>query len=70
MNDIKCKCGKILEVKYICGFGGNSNPHYYVKCECGFYDEENIYASTVTARDKAKLKLIKKLKSLEVQAHE
>lgn len=67
----KCKCGKELEIKYMCGVGrelqhlipnSTESPKYYIKCECGYYDEENIKFATVEARDKAKRKLAKRLK--------
>lgn len=69
---VKCKCGKELEIKYICGVGkqiqhlipnSSSLPKYYVKCECGFNDEEEFIGNTIRHRDKAKRDLLKRLKN-------
>ena len=64
-----CKCGNLVEIKYICGLGGGlakmsknpfagPMPKYYIFCEnCGKSMIAEITATTITQRDKKKIEL-------------
>lgn len=65
-----CSCGTVVEVKYICGFGGGLDnfvknkhagnyPAYYIDCpNCGESLEIRVKKQTVSYRDKCKKELI------------